>query len=171
MADPGQFVSYTIRPNLRALGRGSASGSTRSATPWSRLTRVRSRSERELGAISMSTQGEGVALAPSDILIDTVRLPWLRGGAGRALDGGPRRRCRQRLSRKVCSWDFVRGIQDARKQAGYPDRRHHRNQVCRGSGGRACHRGHREYVMTETLATTLQGDTAHLEILTPLSRN
>jgi isoleucyl-tRNA synthetase len=99
-----------------------------------------------------------VTLQPSDILVDTMRLP------GYAAAQGPRStvvldtRLTPALIEEGLARDFVRGIQDARKQAGYQidDTIEIRfvadPEVARGI------QAHRTYVMTETLATLLVGE-------------
>ena len=159
MEDPGQFVSYTIRPNLRALGprlgkRVDAVRETLTTLdPAEVAARVRAGSE-----IHVDTPDGGVTLDPSDVLVDTVRLP------GYAAAQGPRSTVvldttlTPALIEEGLARDFVRGIQDARKQAGYQiDDTIAVRFVADPEVSRAI-AAHRVYVMTETLATTLEGD-------------
>jgi isoleucyl-tRNA synthetase len=108
--------------------------------------------------IHIETPDGREALDPSDILVDTVRLP------GFAAAQGPRSTVvldttlTPALIEEGIARDFVRGIQDARKQAGYRiDDTIEIRFVADPEVSRAIE-AHRAYVMTETLATTLEGD-------------
>jgi isoleucyl-tRNA synthetase len=157
--DPGQFVSYTIRPNLRTLGprlgkRLTAVREVLAALDAGEVaTRVRAGTD-----ILVDTADGEVTLQPSDVLVDTERLP------GYAAAQGPRSTVvldtmlTPALIEEGLARDFVRGIQDARKQAGYQiDDSIEIRFVADPEVSRAIE-AHRTYVMTETLATVLEGD-------------
>jgi isoleucyl-tRNA synthetase len=159
MDDPGQYVSYAIRPNLRALGPrlGKQVNAVREALagldPSEVAALVRTGSD-----IHLETAVGGITLEPSDVLVDTVKLP------GYAAAQGPRSTVvldttlTPALIEEGLARDFVRGIQDARKQAGYQiDDTIEIQFVADPEVWRAID-GHRAYVMTETLATSLAGD-------------
>ena len=161
MADPGQFVSYTIRPNLRALGPrlGNRVNEVRDALVALDAGEVAVRA-RAGSDIHVDTAEGSVTLAPSDILIDTVRLPGYAAAQGARSTVVLDTTLSPALIEEGLARDFVRGIQDARKQAGYQiDDTIEINFVADPEVARAIE-AHREYVMTETLATTLQGETA-----------
>jgi isoleucyl-tRNA synthetase len=161
MADPGQFVSYTIRPNLRALGPrlGKRVNEVRDALVALDASEVAVRA-RAGSDIHVDTAEGSVTLAPSDILIDTVRLPGYAAAQGARSTVVLDTTLSPALIEEGLARDFVRGIQDARKQAGYQiDDTIEINFVADPEVARAIE-AHREYVMTETLATTLQGETA-----------
>jgi isoleucyl-tRNA synthetase len=158
MDDPGEYVSYTIRPNLRTLGPrlGKQVNPVREALAaldaGEVATRVRTGSE-----ILLDTAEGQVTLQPSDILVDTTRLP------GYAAAQGPRSTVvldttlTPALIEEGLARDFVRGIQDARKQAGYQiDDTIEITFLGDPEVARAID-AHRMYVMTETLATNLEG--------------
>jgi isoleucyl-tRNA synthetase len=158
MEDPGQYVSYTIRPNLRALGPrlGKRVNAVRDALAALDAGEVAAlvRSGRD---IDLDIPEGKVILEPSDILVDAVRLP------GYAAAQGPRSTVvldttlTSALIEEGLARDFVRGIQDARKQAGYQiDDTIDIRFVADPEVSRAID-AHRAYVMTETLATSLAG--------------
>jgi isoleucyl-tRNA synthetase len=157
--DPGRFVSYTIRPNLRALGPrlGKRLNAVRDALAALDAGDVAARARAGADILVQTAEGE-VTLEPSDILIDTERLP------GYAAAQGPRSTVvldttlTPALIEEGLARDFVRGIQDARKQAGYQiDDSIEIRFVADPEVSRAIE-AHRTYVMTETLATVLEGE-------------
>jgi isoleucyl-tRNA synthetase len=159
MEDPGQYVSYTIRPNLRALGPrlGKQVNAVREALAELDAGEVVA-IVRTGGDIRLNTAEGGVTLEANDILVDSVRLP------GYAAAQGPRSTVvldatlTPSLIEEGLARDFVRGVQDARKQASYQiDDTIEIRFVADPEVWRAIN-AHREYVMTETLATLLQGD-------------
>jgi isoleucyl-tRNA synthetase len=158
MDDPGQFVSYTIRPNLRALGPrlGKEVNGVRNALAQLDAGEVAGRVRAGRG-IEVETTGGKFTLEPGDILVDTVRLP------GYAAAQGPRSTVvlnttlTPALIEEGLARDFVRGIQDARKQAGYEvDDTIETRFVADPEVARAIDT-HRAYVMSETLAASLDG--------------
>ncbi len=158
MEDPGQYVSYTIRPNLRALGPrlGKQVDAVREALAALDAGVVASL-VRTGSDIHLDTPDGNVTLEPSDILVDSMRLP------GYAAAQGPRSTLvldttlTPALIEEGLARDFVRGIQDARKQAGYQiDDKIEIRFVADPEVARAID-AHRTYVRTETLATMLEG--------------
>ena len=141
-------------PICERLVRASASRSMPSVKPSPRLMRAKSPPCVRTGSdIHLDTPEGQVTLEPSDILVDTVRLP------GYAAAQGPRSTVvldttlTPALIEEGLARDFVRGIQDARKQAGYQiDDTIDIRFVADPEVARAIE-AHRAYVMTETLAT------------------
>jgi isoleucyl-tRNA synthetase len=130
-----------VREALAALDAGEVAARARSGTE-----------------IRVDTPDGSVTLDPGDILVDTVRLP------GYAAAQGPRTTVvldttlTPALIEEGLARDFVRGIQDARKQAGYQiDDTIEVRFLADPEVSRAIE-AHRQYVMTETLATMLQGE-------------
>jgi isoleucyl-tRNA synthetase len=159
MENPEEYVSYTIRPNLRALGPrlGKQLNAVRDALAELDPGEVASlvRGGRE---IQLETPHGGVALQPSDILVDAVKRP------GYAAAQSPRSTVvlhttlTPALIEEGLARDFVRGIQDARKQAGYQiEDTIEIRFVADPEVARALD-AHRAYVMTETLAIILEGN-------------
>jgi isoleucyl-tRNA synthetase len=106
--------------------------------------------------IHLETAAGGITLQPSDVLVDTVKLP------GYAAAQGPRSTVvldttlTPALIEEGLARDFVRGIQDARKQAGYQiDDTIEIRFVGDPEVSRAVH-SHRSFVMTETLSSILK---------------
>jgi isoleucyl-tRNA synthetase len=161
MADPGQFVSYAIRPNLRALGPrlGKQVNAVRDALaahdPADIAARVRAEAD-----IQVDIPEGKVTLQPTDILVDTVRLPGYAAAQGARSTVVLDTTLTPALIEEGLARDFVRGIQDARKQAGYQiDDTIEIRFVADPEVARAIE-AHRAYLMTETLATTLAGQIA-----------
>jgi isoleucyl-tRNA synthetase len=155
--DPEKFVSYAIRPNLRALGPrlGKRLNAVRDALAELDAGEVAARVRAGMDIPVQTAEGE-VTLQPSDLLVNTERLP------GYAAAQGPRSTVvldatlTSALIEEGLARDFVRGIQDARKQAGYQiDDSIEIRFVADPEVARAI-RAHRTYVITETLATALE---------------
>jgi isoleucyl-tRNA synthetase len=159
MPDPGKFVTFNIRPNLRVLGPRLGK----------RLNQVRAGlSELEPGAVAARVEAgepvevptpEGpVSLAPGDILVDPVRLPGYAAAQGARSTVVLDTSLTPALIQEGFARDFVRGVQDARKQAGYRiEDTIEIGFVADPEVGDAI-QGFADYVMTETLATRLEGE-------------
>jgi isoleucyl-tRNA synthetase len=157
--DPGQFVSYTIRPNLRALGPrlGKRLNAVRDALATFDAGEVAARVRSGTVIVVDTADGE-VTLQPSDVLVDTERLPGYTAAQGPRSTVVLDTTLTPALIEEGLARDFVRGIQDARKQAGYQiDDSIEIRFVADPEVSRAV-RAHRAYVMTETLATLLEGE-------------
>jgi isoleucyl-tRNA synthetase len=157
--DPSQFVTYSIRPNLRALGPrlGKQLTAVREALAEMDAGEVAARAIAE-EQIEITTPLGVVTLESSDVLVDMVRLP------GYAAAQGPRSTVvldtslTPALIQEGLARDFVRGVQDSRKQAAYEiDDTIEIRFVADPEVAQAIE-VHRGYVMTETLAVSLAGD-------------
>ena len=114
--------------------------------------------KRELTSWSTLREGE-VTLQPSDVLVDTERLPGYAAAQGSRSTVVLDTTLTPALIEEGLARDFVRGIQDARKQAGYQiDDTIEIRFVADPEVARAIE-AHRGYVMTETLAALLEGVT------------
>ncbi|MCA9877888.1 MAG: class I tRNA ligase family protein, partial [Thermomicrobiales bacterium] len=158
LADPGEFVSFDIRPNLRALGPrlGRQVNAVREALAAADPALIAA--EVEAGNQITLTAGDSeVTLAPSDILVDLVRLP------GYAVAQGPRSTVildttlTPELVAEGIVRDVVRGLQDARKQAEYRIEDTIEVRYVADPEVAAAIEAHRDYVMNETLAVALAG--------------
>ncbi len=157
--DPGQFVTYGIRPNLRILGPrlGKLVNPAREAlSSWDPAKVAASVEAGE--PVVLSTSAGEISLAPEEILVDLVRLP------GYATAQGPHSTVvldtslSPELIAEGLARDFVRGIQDARKQAGY--RIEDTIEIIYEADPEAVEaiEAHRGYAMGETLARQLRGE-------------
>jgi isoleucyl-tRNA synthetase len=157
--DPGQFVSYTIRPNLRVLGPrlGKRLNAVREALAELDAGEVADRARAGIDIQIDTAEGE-VTLQPSEILVDTERLPGYAAAQGARSTVVLDTTLTPELIEEGLARDFVRGIQEARKQAGYQiDDSIEVRFVADPEVFRAIE-AHRTYVMTETLATFLEGE-------------
>jgi isoleucyl-tRNA synthetase len=157
--DPGQYVSYTIRPNLRVLGPrlGKRLNAVREALAELDAGEVADRARAGIDIQIDTAEGE-VTLQPSEILVDTERLPGYAAAQGARSTVVLDTTLTPELIEEGLARDFVRGIQEARKQAGYQiDDSIEVRFVADPEVFRAID-AHRTYVMTETLATFLEGE-------------
>jgi isoleucyl-tRNA synthetase len=98
-----------------------------------------------------------VTLAPSDILVDLVKLPGFAAAHGPGLTVVLDTSLTPELIQEGLARDFVRGIQDARKNAGYRIEDTIAIAYVADPEIAAAIEAHRAYVMAETLATDLVG--------------
>ena len=158
LADPGQYVSYDIRPNLRALGPRLGKQVNAVRTALSAADPAHIAAQVEAGqSITLTAGDSDVVLEPSDILVDLVKLP------GYAVAQGPRTTVildttlTPDLVAEGIVRDVVRGIQDARKQAEYRIEDTIEISYVADPEIAAAIEAYRDYVMNETLAVSLTG--------------
>jgi isoleucyl-tRNA synthetase len=160
MENPAQFVSFAIRPNLRTLGPrfGKHLGAVREALAEVDAEEVAARVEAGEG-IALNIPEGSVTLEPGDVLVDMVKLPGYAAAAGPRSTVVLDTSLSPALIEEGLARDFVRGIQDARKQAGYQiDDTIEIGFVADPEIAGAIE-AHRDYVMAETLAAVLAGET------------
>ena len=160
MDDPGQYVSYTIRPNLRALGPrlGKRVNAVRHALAALDAGEVAARAQAGTDILVDTDEG-AVTLQPSDVLVDTERLPGYAAAQGSRSTVVLDTTLTPALIEEGLARDFVRGIQDARKQAGYQINDTIEIRFVADPEVARAIEAHRGYVMTETLAALLEGVT------------
>jgi isoleucyl-tRNA synthetase len=159
LSDPGQFVSYTVRPNLRALGPrlGKRLNAVREGLAALDPAQVAASVEAGEPVMAVTPEGEE-RLEPGEILVDLQKLP------GFATAQGPRSTVvldtslSPELIEEGWARDFVRGIQDARKRAGYRVEDTIEIGYVADPEVVAAIDAHRAYVTAETLATTMAGE-------------
>jgi isoleucyl-tRNA synthetase len=156
LRDPSTYVSYGIRPNLRALGPrlGKRLNSVREAL--SRLDPAAVANLVEAGhAVEVETAEGPVNLEPSDVLVDFERLPGYAAAQGPRLTVVLDTSLTPQLIREGYARDFVRGVQDARKRAGYRIEDTIEIAYLADPEVSQAIEANRNQVMTETLATAM----------------
>ena len=156
-----RYVTYTIRPNLRLLGPrlGKQMNPVRDELAKLPPSDVAALVEAKKD-VEVEVGGAVVLLRPEEILVDLARLP------GYAAAQGPRTTVvldtslTPELIAEGLARDFVRGVQDARKQAGYRIEDTIAISFAADPEVSGAIVAHRHYVMSETLAVRLDGETA-----------
>jgi isoleucyl-tRNA synthetase len=159
LSDPGQFVSYTIRPNLRALGPrlGKRLNAVREELANLDPAQVAASVERGDPVLVDTADGQ-VHLEPTDILVDLLKLPGYATAHGARSTVVLDTSLTPELIQEGWTRDFVRGIQDARKRAGYRIEDTIEIGYAADPEVVAAIEAHRGYVTAETLATRLEGE-------------
>jgi isoleucyl-tRNA synthetase len=158
LADPGQYVTYDIRPNLRALGPrlGKQVNAVREALAAADAAQIAA--QVEAGQSITLTTGDGeVTLEPSDILVDLVKLPGFAVAQGDRTTVILDTTLTPELIAEGIVRDVVRGLQDARKQAEFRIEDTIEVTYVADPEIAAAIEAHRDYVMNETLAVSLTG--------------
>ena len=159
LEDPSAMFSYQIRPNLRSLGPkfGKRLAEIRQALASISAADSLDISARveEGEAIELMTAGGRVELQPGDVLVDLVREPGYAAAQSQRATVVLDTTLTPELIAEGFARDFVRGVQDARKQAGYRIEDTIAIQfVADPEVGQAVE-AHRAFIMAETLATSL----------------
>ena len=117
----GDLINYDIRPNLKVLGPkyGKRLGAIRTALaaldPSDVVVTVNAGDAIRLDP----DDGEPVELAPGEVLVDMLRQPGYAAAQGASATVVLDTALDAELIEEGLARDFVRGIQDARKDAGY----------------------------------------------------
>ncbi len=156
MRDPSSYVSYGIRPNLRTLGPrlGKRLNGVREALSQLDPTTVAKHVESGQ-AVDVETSDGQERLEPADILVDFERLPGYAAAQGPRLTVVLDTSLTPQLIQEGYARDFVRGVQDARKRAGYRIEDTIKIAYVADPEVSQAIEAHRNQVMTETLATVL----------------
>jgi isoleucyl-tRNA synthetase len=158
LADPGQFVRYDIRPNLRALGPrlGKQVNAVREALAVADAAQIAAQVEAGQ-SITLTAGDSEVTLEPSDILVDLVKLPGFAVAQGARSTVILDTALTPELIAEGIVRDVVRGLQDARKQAEYRIEDTIEVSYVADPEIASAIEAYRDYVMNETLAVTLSG--------------
>jgi isoleucyl-tRNA synthetase len=121
LTDPGEVVAYDIRPNLRLLGPkyGKRLGAIRTALAAEDPASVAQRVEAGNTIDLQLGDGDPVSLEPAEILVDLTRRAGYAAAQSANMTVVLDTALSPELLQEGLARDFVRGIQDARKQAGY----------------------------------------------------
>ena len=117
----GEVVSYGIRPNLSLLGPrlGRQLGEVRELlAELDPAIVARSVNSGELVHVALK-DGTAIALQPQEILVDLVKRPGFAAAQGEIGTVVLDTEITEELLHEGIARDFVRGVQDARKSAGY----------------------------------------------------
>ncbi|MFL5760853.1 MAG: isoleucine--tRNA ligase [Thermomicrobiales bacterium] len=162
LVDLGEVVTYSIRPNLSLLGPkyGKQLGAIRAALANLDAALVASNVAAGQSIELTLPDGTQAVLEPDEVLVD------LKKQAGYAAAQGPTAtvvldtELTPELVQEGLARDFVRGVQDARKSAGYRIEDRIIATYEADPEVVAALDAHRDYVMTETLADELSGTTS-----------
>ena len=157
LIDPGEVVAYDIRPNLRLLGPkyGQRLGAIRGALAAVAPAFVAAQVEAGEPLPLTLPDGSTVDLEPSELLVDLTKRAGYAAAQGDGLTVVLDTTLTPSLIEEGLARDFVRGIQDARKEAGY--RIEDRIEVAYEADPEviAAVQSHIEYVSREVLAAKL----------------
>ena len=151
------LVNYRIKPNLPVLGKryGKLLPAIRSALADADGAAIASAATRG-ESVSLEVNDETLELEPGDVLIETSSAEGYAcgedGGFLTALDTS----LNDELIREGLARELVRSIQEARKQAGLEVSDRIVLGISGTAGVEAALAEHRDYVMTETLASDWQ---------------
>jgi isoleucyl-tRNA synthetase len=159
LRDPERFVSYTIRPNLRRLGPrlGKRLNAVRDGLAALDPAEVASIVAAGRG-VPVPTPDGPVMLEPEDILVGHERLAGYATAQGLRLIVVLDTSLTPELIAEGLVRDFVRGVQDGRKQAGYQVEDSIAVAFVADPEVVSAVRAHKDYVMAETLAVSLEAN-------------
>jgi isoleucyl-tRNA synthetase len=158
LTDPGDVLSYTIRPKLNRLGPrfGKRMGELRALLEKEDPTSVAQRADAGEPVVLTFADGTTAELEQEDLLIDLTKRAGYAAAQGAigtvALDTA----LTPELLQEGLARDFVRGVQDSRKKAGYQIDDRIRISVVADPEAIAALEAFESYIKTETLADTIE---------------
>ncbi|MGE3798017.1 MAG: isoleucine--tRNA ligase, partial [Thermomicrobiales bacterium] len=158
----GDVVSYEIRPNLSVLGPkyGKQLNAIRSALSLADPVAIAARVAEGQTIELLLAAGEVVSLEPSEILIDMRKRPGFAAAEGPNSTLVLDTQLTPDLIIEGLVRDFVRGVQDARRSAGYQIEDRIRISYAADPEIHGAIRQFADYVRNETLADELTGEAA-----------
>ena len=162
--DPAQYATYQVRPNLALLGPkyGKQVGAIRQALAAADPAVV-ARTARAGVTVTLTADGQSFALAPEEVLVDVREKEGFNVAEDRDLLVALDATLTPELIAEGLARDFVRGVQDARKDAGMRIEDTIRVVYAGGNEAAAAIEAHAAYVKAETLAATLSPGDATAE--------
>ncbi len=162
LVDLGDVVTYNIRPNLSLLGPkyGKQLGAIRSALVAEDSALVASRVSSSQPIVLTIIDGSQVSLEPEEVLVDLKKQDGYAAAQGPTATVVLDTALTPELLQEGLARDFVRGVQDARKSAGYRIEDRILTTYEADPEVVAALEIHRNYVMTETLSDELAGTTS-----------
>lgn len=121
LSDPGEVVSYEIRPNLPVLGPkyGKRLGQVRQALAQLDPAEVARAAAAAAPIRLVLVDGSEVDLEPTEVLVDLVKRDGFAAAQSDAMTVVLDVNLTSELIREGLARDFIRGVQEARKQAGF----------------------------------------------------
>jgi isoleucyl-tRNA synthetase len=165
---PETYASYVVRPNLAVLGPkyGRRLGALRSALAEAEAGEV-ARTVRAGGTVTLRAGDEDFELTADELLVDVTERAGFNVAEDRDLLVALDATLTPELVAEGLARDFVRGVQDARKNAGLRIEDTIRLVYRADAESAAAIAAYADYIRGETLATTLAaGDPsgeAHVE--------
>ncbi len=118
--DPDEYVSYSVRPNLPLLGpkHGPKLGSVRQSIQQADPARI-AQLQRAGRTFQLSVDGETIEIEPDEVLVEVRSREGFSVAEDRDFMVALDLEITPDLRQEGLARDFVRGIQDARKSAGF----------------------------------------------------
>ncbi|MGD9894118.1 MAG: DUF5915 domain-containing protein, partial [Dehalococcoidia bacterium] len=154
---PELYASYDVRPNLPVLGPkyGKGIGAIRSALAAADPGEI-ARTVRAGNSVTLRAGDDTYELAPDELLVDVKEREGFNVAESRDLLVALDATLTPDLVAEGLARDFVRGVQDARKEAGLRIEDTIRLVYAAGSETAAAIETHAAYIRGETLATVLE---------------
>ena len=118
--DPDEYVSYSVRPNLPLLGpkHGPKLGSVRKSIQQADPARL-AQLQRAGRTFQLSVDGETIEIEPDEVLVEVRSREGFSVAEDRDFMVALDLEITPDLRQEGLARDFVRGVQDARKSAGF----------------------------------------------------
>jgi len=153
---PELYASYDVRPNLPLLGPkyGKAVGAIRQALAAADAGEV-ARTVRAGNAVTLQAGGDTITLVPEELLVEVKERPGFNVAESRDLLVALDATLTPELLAEGLARDFIRGVQDARKEAGLRIEDTIRLVYAGDTDASEAIATHAGYIKGETLATQM----------------